>query len=329
MQHQPKRPMRRLLTLLFVAGLVIGSCGDDDDNGQVQPPEQTTEPTASPEPTPTSIPEPTPRPEPTASPEPTRRPEPTLTPEPAAPAPDGVVVNVYWLRDTQLAVGGRVLPDGPLAVPALEALLAGPNQLEAELDMATAVADGTEVLGLTVEDRVATVDLSEEFERPGLGTTGEIGLVAQIVFTLTQFADIDEVDITIEGEPRDVILSHGLEATGLTREGLHDAVAPAIVVESPYPGQVVASPLTVRGFSRTFEAMVVYAVTVPPNGEIVDDGVTTAAQPAAALFGPFEFSTEFASTVEGSGAVIVFEESAEDGSQINVYEVPVLMAPTG
>ena len=57
-----------------------------------------------------------------------------------------------------------------------------------------------------------------------------------------------------------------------TREGFFDAVAPAIVVESPYPGQVVSSPLTVSGFSRTFEATVVYTSPIPPSDEITPRG---------------------------------------------------------
>ncbi len=55
------------------------------------------------------------------------------------------------------------------------------------------------------------------------------------------------------------------------------------------------------------------------------DGFTTAAQPDVNLFGPFKFTVDFETDVDGFGAVIVFEQSAKDGSQINVYEVPVLM----
>lgn len=313
---------RVLVFVIAFFGLLLASCGDDDE-GVATDSTSTSEPDA----TSTSAPDPTPVPttEPTSAP----TTEPTTTPPPTAqPVPELQVVTVYWLRDTGIAVGGREVPIASLPGSAMDALLAGPNTLESELGMVSAVPAGTEVLGLTIEAGVATIDLSSEFEATGLGTAGEIGLVSQVVFTLTQFPAVDSVDITIDGETRDAILSHGLEATGLTREGYYDAVAPAIVVEFPYPGQLVTSPLTVTGFSRTFEANVVYDIVIPPSGEIVADGFTTAAQPDVNLFGPFEFTVDFETDVDGFGAVIVFEQSAQDGSQINVYEVPVMMEHT-
>lgn len=315
------------IVILLVAALVLAACGGDDDSAGDPEPTAAGSPDTEATPAPTADPA-TPAP-PTATPPPA---EPTSTPT-ATPAPTSVpvaenrVVNVYWLRDTRLAVGGRVVEMPRLASGAIDALLEGPNELEAELGMVSAIPVGTELLGLTISDGVAAVDLSADVEATGLGTSGEIGLVSQIVFTLTQFPAVDAVDIVIDGEERDAILSHGLEATNLTRDGLYDAVAPAIVVESPYPGEQVTSPMSVRGFSRTFEGTVVYDVVVPPSGEIVDAGFTTAAQPDAQFFGPFEFTSVFESPVAGVGAVIVFEESAQDGSPINVYEVPVLMEP--
>ena len=320
---------RWLVVVLLGAALWASACGADDDSAGAPEPTAAGSPATVATPVPTADPA-TPAP-PTAAP-PTVEPTtpPTMTPAPtAAPVADERVVNVYWLRDTRLAAGGRVAEMPQLASGALDALLEGPNELEAELGMVSAIPVGTELLGLTIGDGVATVDLSADVEATGLGTSGEIGLVSQIVFTLTQFPTVDTVDILIEGEVRDAILSHGLEATNLTRGGLYDAVAPAIVVESPYPGERVISPMTVRGFSRTFEGTVVYEVVVPPSGEIVDEGFTTAAQPDAQFFGPFEFTAAFEARVAGVGAVIVFEESAEDGSPINVYEVPVSMEPDG
>lgn len=236
-------------------------------------------------------------------------------------------MNIYWLRDTQLAVGGRVVEAPGIGVAAMAELLAGPNQLETDLSMVSAIPAGTQILGLNIADGVATIDFSSEFEATGLGTTGEIGLVSQVVFTLTQFPSVNSVNITIEGQERDFILSHGLASTGLVREDFLDAVAPAILVESPYPGQLVSSPLIVTGFSRTFESTIVYTLTIPPSDEIVIEGFTTSYQPDVNLFGPFEFTVEFAPAVAGFGSVVVFEESAKDGSQVNIYEVPVRMEP--
>lgn len=332
MRRGPISPTRVLVAILALVGLFASACGD----GEVA----STDPTPTADPAPTAMPAPDPTPEPTTepTPEPTTEPtaeptaDPTATSEPAAtpeptvtPMPEQNVVRVYWFRDTGIAVGGRLVDTPMLAARAMEELLAGPNTLETELGMVSGIPAGTEVLGLAVADGVATIDLSSEFETTGLGTTGEIALVSQVVFTLTQFPTVDTVNIWIEGEEREAILSHGLLATDLTRQGFLDAVAPAIVIESPYPGELVTSPLVVTGFSRTFEATVVYVVTIPPSDEIVDEGFTTAAQPDVDKFGPWDFTVNFDPEVAGFGAIIAFEESAQDGSQINIYEVPVRM----
>lgn len=310
----PISPTRFFATVLAVFGLFAVACGDGDV--------ASTDPIPTAGPDATAVPADDPTAEPTTEPAATPEPTPTVT-----PPPEQHVVNVYWLRDTGIAVGGRIVDAPMLATHAMQELLAGPNTLETELGMVSSIPAGTAVLGLTIEEGVATIDLSSEFETTGLGTAGEIGLVSQVVFTLTQFPTVDTVDIWIEGEERDAILSHGLVATDLTREGFLDAVAPAIVIESPYPGELVTSPLTVTGFSRTFEATVVYVVTIPPSDEIVDEGFTTVAQPDVDKFGPLGFTVTFGPEVPGFGAVIAFEESAQDGSQINVYEVPVRMEP--
>lgn len=318
MRKTPNTSYWLLAVIIAVFALLATACGSDADDVATDPTSttaaETTSTTTSDSTTETTA-------EPTTTTAATTTSETTTT----VAEPDLTVVRVYWLRDTGIAVGGREVAGPSLPDDALAALLAGPNTLETEMAMFSAVPDGTDVLGLTIDGGVATIDLSSEFETTGLGTTGEIGLVSQVVFTLTQFPEVDSVDITIEGEVRDAILSHGLEATGLTREGFHDAISPSIVVESPYPGQLVTSPLTVTGYSRTFEASVVYSIVIPPSGEIVDEGATTAVQPDVNLFGPFEFTTEFETAVDGFGAVIAFEESAIDGSQVNIYEVPVLM----
>ena len=58
------------------------------------------------------------------------------------------------------------------------------------------------------------------------------------------------------------------------------------------------------------------------DGLIVDEGFTTATA-GNGTWGDFAFTTTFEGPRPGLGAIIVFQESAEDGSQTDVYEVPV------
>jgi len=306
------------IALLLVLALVAAACGGSDESTGP-------EPTAIPDPGPTATTAPvvttppvtaataTPSAEDATS-------EPTV--EPTA-APAARIVNVYWLREAALAAGGRSVATSATATAAIEALLEGPDPAEQALGMESALPSGVELLGISISDGTAIVDLSPEFESVSFGTFGELSMVAQVVFTLTQFPTVDTVDIRIGGEERDVILSHGLEARGLTRSGFYDAVAPGIVVERPIPGEQMSSPFTVSGFSRTFESNVQWELTLPAGETVVASGFTTAQQPDVGVHGPFELTVGGLGGATGDALLTVFEESARDGSRVNVYEVPV------
>ena len=193
--HTPTRPIARLLrTIAIVFGLVLvtASCQQSDDEAVG---------TATPTPA-TPV---TPDAGITAAPVTPDAAPPTSLPEPV----EERVVNVYWLRGEQLAVGGRVLATEGVAMAAMNALGAGPNDLETDLGMFSLMPAGTEVLGLTITDGVATVDLSSEFNEVATGTAGETYLLAQVVYTLTQFPGVESVTIIIEGAEMESILAHG------------------------------------------------------------------------------------------------------------------------
>jgi hypothetical protein len=99
---------------------------------------------------------------------------------------------------------------------------------------------------------------------------------------------------------------------------------PNIIVRSPEPGQVVRSPLRVTGLARIFEGQ--FNVTI--YGEI---GGVIAEAPAQAERGqelsPFEVKLTFAVGREQPACLWVFDRSAEDGSPIDVVQVPIALAP--
>ena len=257
--------------------------------------------------------------------EPVPTPEPTPTPEPEPePVAETIDVLVYLLDGETLAVVRRHVDDTvAVASAAMGQLLAGPEGRETELDFGTEIPDGTALLGLDVDDGVATVDLSSEFESGG-GSLSMRMRVAQVVYTLTQFETVDRVAFMIDGSPVEAIGGEGIMVSPpVGREDFRDDILPLIFVEEPAPFDEVTSPLRLHGYSNTFEATFIINV-VDPSGRIVYEDFTTATA-GSGTWGTFDVTVEYDIEREGVGALIVFEESAKDGSQVNLKEIPLEM----
>jgi germination protein M len=91
------------------------------------------------------------------------------------------------------------------------------------------------------------------------------------------------------------------------------------------PFEEVSSPITATGTANTFEATFHYELT-DTDGLIVDENFVTATS-GSGTRGTFEFTTdEFTVPFDGIGSLIVFERSAEDGSKVNIVEIPLRMS---
>jgi len=276
----------------------------------------------------------------TATPEPTVAATTDTTGTPtAAPVPELISadplqsVNVYWSwsiptvpagSPERLGAGTRSVNAADAAQEAVLALLEGPNTTETEIGMSSNVPADTELLGLSISGGTATVDLSNDFEESG-GTLGETFRLAQVVFTLTQFDAVDVVLFRIDGADVTEVGSHGFDvSSGVDRSDFTDIRA-AILVEAPSPGSKITDGTVLRGESNTFEATVEWVVA-DGAGLIVASGFTTASA-GSGTWGRFATPLDLPSGLNGSGALIVFETSAKDGSQINVVEYPIIFDP--
>lgn len=262
----------------------------------------------------------------TPAPQPVPQPVPTETPSPE-PASESEVL-IYLVRGEDIGVGGRVVEaaediDG-LASAAMSELLEGTTGEEREFGLGSEIPEGTTLNSVFVNDDLAIVDLSPEFQSGG-GSLSMMTRAAQVVYTLTQFDGVERVEFRLDGERIDALGGEGIMVgPSVGRDDFED-VTPAILVESPYPGQSVGSPLTVAGTSNTFEATHQLNVT-DPNGLIIAERVVTATSGSGER-GTWNETVEFTVDREGLGAVIAFEYSAEDGSQVNIVEIPVRMTP--
>ncbi|MCK9526287.1 MAG: GerMN domain-containing protein [Limnochordia bacterium] len=99
---------------------------------------------------------------------------------------------------------------------AVQALLNGPLPHE---DLFASVPASASLLGLTVDNSLATINFSPEIARdfPG-GSLMEAYLVQAIVNTLTEFPDIERVQILVDGEIVESIGGHILILQPLQRK---------------------------------------------------------------------------------------------------------------
>jgi germination protein M len=235
-------------------------------------------------------------------------------------APAEVTVRAYFMRDEVVGPVARDASGPAVAAASIEDLLAGPTEQEQELGFSSAIPAGTELLGVTIDGGIATVDLSAPFGSGG-GSASMMSRVAQVVFTLTQFPTVDAVQFELDGEPITALGGEGLLLEEPQTRADWEALSPAILVESPLPFEDVTSPLRISGTANTFEAQFLLNV-VDGEGLIVYDEPVMATS-GSGTRGTFDVTATFEVPRAGVGAVIVFEASAEDGHQINIVEVPV------
>lgn len=235
-----------------------------------------------------------------------------------------VPVRVYFTRDEKVAVVTRSVPGPAVAAGAIRELLSGPTATEASYGLTSTIPSGTRLRGVTVSDGTATIDLSTEYDSGG-GTLSMKMRLAQVVYTLTQFPSVERVSFKIEGAPVDALGGEGILIGAPQTRGDYEDMTPAILVESPAPGEHVTSPLRVQGTANTFEAAFFVRV-------LASDGTVLSEQPKMATSGTgtrgtFDAMISFTTSKPDPGTLVVFESSARDGSEVHVVKIPVMLTP--
>ena len=225
----------------------------------------------------------------------------------------GVTATIYLLAD-QPDGGPFLMPvhrDAPatldLPSAAVLALLAGPTDAERDTvpAISTTIPAGVDLLGLTIVDGVATVDLGGSFDDGG-GSASMFARLGQLVYTLTRFATVDAVALELDGEPVEVFSGEGLVLDGpIGRDwftGQDSGVLPPVLLETPpwaasFPPRVagtigVADESVALGIFDTDGRELGRATLVPDDDGRFDSWL------------PFEFPTS------GFGAVIVEPEDS-------------------
>jgi germination protein M len=210
----------------------------------------------------------------------------TSTTAAATTAPVATVdVRVYFLRDERLVVAHRQVAGPAVLRGALEALLAGPTAAERLLGDTSTVPPGTTVRGVDLDDGEATVDLTAEFGSGG-GSLSMTARVAQVVFTATQFPNVDRVTFWIDGEPVDALGGEGLILDEPQRRmDMARDLTGSVIIDSPHPGDTVTSPIRVTGEGDVYEAQ--FPIEIWRDGVQVG-GLAPVTAGAWGTWGPFD-----------------------------------------
>lgn len=324
------RHRRSLLPVLALSGLMIAlaACSQSGGLGTVPSAPPTPVPSVdpgppdmTPEPSPTATP--TPSADPTGGPVGTPKPTPTPTPAPVAT----VVLRAYYVLGGEPGVEGLVptLHEVPetagVARAAMEALLSGDGLDD---DLSSAIPAGTRLLGLSIKDGIATVDLSREFEAGG-GTTSTLYRLGQVTYTLTQFSSVQAVLFQVEGRTITTFGSEGLVLEGPQNRVDYEMILPEIFVDRPAYGAAIGNPARITGNANVFEATFRLAILDGSGKTLVDKMAMSTC--GSGCRGTFDVTLQYDVSKAQRGTLRAYYGSAMDGSPQGIRDYPVWLTP--
>jgi germination protein M len=252
---------------------------------------------------------------------------------PATEAPAGkTVVRAYFYLGGGAGSQGLVpvLREVPatqaVARAAIQQLIAGPSAAEraASPQISSAVPGGTELLGVAIADRVATVDLSGAFASGG-GSASTLIRLAQVTYTLTQFPSVDRVLFKVDGRVATVFGSEGIVLDGpVARDDYYDYL-PAIWVDRPAWRAGLGNPARITGLANVFEAQFRVAILDGSGATILDESAMATC--GTGCWGSFDVTLPYEVPSAQWGTLRVYNRSAKDGSVESQRDYPVWLAP--
>lgn len=228
------------------------------------------------------------------------------------------------MRGDKIGVASRTLPaTTAVATAAINALLAGPSPADSSAGLNTSIPTGTRLLGVSIANGTATVDLTGTFESGG-GSLSMVGRLAQVTYTATQFPTVSRVNFRLDGKPVTVFGGEGIILDHPATRADFESVTPAILVEAPTPGTSISGQVRVWGTANVFEAAFRLQVTAPDGAVIVDRAVQ--ATSGTGTRGTFDVTVDLAQAGARAATLTVYDLSAKDGSRQDVVAIPVRVA---
>jgi spore germination protein GerM len=233
-------------------------------------------------------------------------------------------LRVYLLRGDLIAPVAREVPQTQaVARAALAQLVHGPTDTEAADGLTTDVPRDAQVRALTIAAGVATVDWDDGFARGAEATISR--RLAQVVFTLTQFATVRSVRFEQDGAPLPGLVdANGVPLSRPATRADYEPLAPPILIESPLPGESVTSPISVSGSAVAFEAT--FQVEVRDAAGAVVGRATATASAGGPARGTFTVSVPVRAPA-GPVRLVAYEDNQGNGQRMHVVTVPLQLAP--
>jgi hypothetical protein len=322
-------PIQAISLGLAVVALVAACGGSNGPLGSVPVPSATAEPSVvlgSPDATPGPSDEPSEAP----SVSPGESAVPSASPTPSqAPSGTTIVRSYFWLGGLPGSAGlVAVLREVPatkgVATAAVNALLKGPTDAEGNRNISTAVPDGSQLLGLSIDGGVATVDLSSEFESGG-GSSSVTTRLGQLVYTLTQFPTVKSVVIQIEGVTKTVFSSEGVVLDKPATRADYVDLLPDIWVDRPAFNAAIGNPAHVTGNANVFEATFRIAILDATGKVLVDQQVLASC--GSGCRGTFDVTLAYTVSKAQYGILRAYNRSAKDGSPESIRDYRVWLTP--
>ncbi|MEJ7696474.1 MAG: GerMN domain-containing protein [Candidatus Limnocylindrales bacterium] len=206
---------------------------------------------------------------------------------------------------------------------AMEVLLTGASSGDR---LTTAIPNGTRLLGLSIKDGIATVDLSREFESGG-GSSSAFHRLGQVVYTLTQFPTVQAVRFRVDGRTVTTFGAEGIVIEGPQARADYLDLLPSIFVDRPAFGAAVGNPARISGDADVFEATFRVALLDGSGRSLVDE--MAMASCGTGCRGTFDVSLDYDLDRAQWGTLRVYFGSSVDGSPEDIRDYPVWLTPAG
>jgi hypothetical protein len=285
----------------------------------VAPESPTTEPTTEPSESPSEDPSGDPSGSP-ATPTPT--PAPTASPAETATT----IVRDYFVLGSLTGNPGLVpvLREVPetraVLATALRELFKGPKgaELEGSPAMYSAIPEGTRLLDVTIDNGIATIVVSDQFDEASKQFE-QAAALSQLVYTATQFSNVRAAEVHV-GDA-DAPSSGTLHRSDFQEIG----VLPAIFVDRPAWGAAAGNPARISGIAHVFEATFQVELLDGRGNQLAHETVNATC--GTGCWGTFKTDLPYEINKAQYGTLRVYADSAKDGSPESVTEYRVWLTP--